>query len=125
MPLTQFLLATNTHLNTADNVFVASYLRTSAFVHVEVTSSASQYINLQTYNGGGGGWLLANPPEGFSFFFLNDKTSASDVFSRCSFIPRAHFETSLVMVRYYGYVAGGRQFLSENACFFNFFQQQK
>ena len=36
---------------------------------------------------------------GFSeFFFLEDKTSAPDVFSSCSFIPRADFETSLVMV---------------------------
>ena len=38
-----------------------------------------------------------------SNFFLDDKTSAPDVFSSCSFIPRAHFETSLVMVSYYGY----------------------
>ena len=36
-------------------------------------------------------------------FFLDDKTSAPDVFSSCSFIPGGHFETSLVMVSYYGY----------------------
>ena len=36
-------------------------------------------------------------------FFLDDKTSAPDVFSSCLFIPRAHFETSLKMVSYYGY----------------------
>ena len=35
--------------------------------------------------------------------FLDDKTSEPDVFSSCSFIPRADFETSLVMVSYYGY----------------------
>ena len=35
--------------------------------------------------------------------FLEDKTSAPDVFSSCSFIPRAHFETSLVMVSCFGY----------------------
>ena len=35
------------------------------------------------------------PPQGFSeFYFLEDKTSSPDVFSRCSFIPRAHFESS-------------------------------
>ena len=40
----------------------------------------------------------------FLSFFL-DKTSASapDVFSSCSVIPRADFETSLVMVSCYGY----------------------
>ena len=36
-------------------------------------------------------------------FFLEDKTSAPDVFSGCSFIPRPDFETSLVMVSCYGY----------------------
>ena len=36
-------------------------------------------------------------------FFLEDKTSAPEVFSSYSFIPRANFETSLVMVRCYGY----------------------
>ena len=35
-------------------------------------------------------------------FFLGDKTSAPDVFSSCSFIPRANLETILVMVSYYG-----------------------
>ena len=36
-------------------------------------------------------------------FFSDDKTSAPHVFKNCSFIPRAYFETSLVMVSYYGY----------------------
>ena len=35
-------------------------------------------------------------------FLLNDQASAPDVFSSCSFIPRASFGTSLVMVSYYG-----------------------
>ena len=48
--------------------------------------------------GGGGG---VPHPWGFSEFFLNDKTSAPEVFCSCSFIPRVHFETSLVMVSYY------------------------
>ena len=59
-------------------------------------------FNPRTYRRGGGG-------EGLRFkvflsFFL-DKTSASapDVFSSCSVIPRADFETSLVIVSCYGY----------------------
>ena len=43
------------------------------------------------------------PPEVFSKFFLEDKTSAPAVFISCLFIPRTHFEASLVMVDYYGY----------------------
>ena len=43
-------------------------------------------------------------PKVFLSFFLEDKTQAPDVFSRCSFIPRANFETSSVMVSRYGYV---------------------
>ena len=50
----------------------------------------------------GGGWM---PPlhKAFLSFFLEDKTSAPVVFSSCSLIPRAHFETSLVMFSCYGY----------------------
>ena len=46
-------------------------------------------INPLKYKGGGGGWLPT--PPGFSeFFFLQeDKTSACDAFSNCSFISRA------------------------------------
>ena len=41
--------------------------------------------------------------KGFSeFFLLEDKASAPDVFSSCSFIPRAHLETSSVMFSCYG-----------------------
>ena len=40
----------------------------------------------------------------FLSFFVDDKTSEPvDVFSSYSFIPRAYFETSLVMVSCYGY----------------------
>ena len=48
--------------------------------------------------------VQGTPPifEVFLSFFLEDKTSAPDVFSSCSFIPRAHFETSSVMVSFYG-----------------------
>ena len=43
------------------------------------------------------------PLEIFLKFFLEDKTSAPAVFISCLFIPRTHFEASLVMVDYYGY----------------------
>ena len=39
----------------------------------------------------------------FLSFSFDEKTSAPDGFSSCSFIPCAHFETSFVMVSYYGY----------------------
>ena len=60
------------------------------------------FINPRTYKGGGGGggggWSPP-PSEDFLFFFsLDDKTSASEVFSSCLFISRANFEISLVMV---------------------------
>ena len=48
--------------------------------------------------GGGGGQGVVGTP--LLRFFLDDKTSAPDVFRRCSFIPRAHFETSSVMVSF-------------------------
>ena len=53
---------------------------------------------------GGGGRGCHGPPkkEVFLSVFLEDKTLAPDVFSSCSFIPRVHFETSLVMVSCYG-----------------------
>ena len=70
------------------------------------------------------------PPQGFSdFFFLDNKTSVPDVFSSCSFIPRAHFEISSVMVSCYDYeICRHKQqvvklILGENTCFLNFFQQ--
>ena len=37
----------------------------------------------------------------FGCFSLEDKASATDAFSSCSFNLRAHFETILVMVSYY------------------------
>ena len=58
-------------------------------------------INPRTYNWAGGG---EHPPFKFFWvFFLDDKASTPGVFSSCSFIPRAHFETALVIVSYYGY----------------------
>ena len=60
------------------------------------------FLNPRTYRGGGGGGLDAPPPKVFLSFFLEDKTSAPDVFGSCSFIARADFEMSLVMVSCYG-----------------------
>ena len=51
--------------------------------------------------GGRGGKEVAEvvtPFKVFLSFFLEDKLSVPEVFSSCSFIPRAHFETSSVMV---------------------------
>ena len=59
-------------------------------------------LNTRTYKGGGEGGYYP-PLKVFLSFFPEDKTSAPDVFSSCSFIPRADFETSLVMVSCYGY----------------------
>ena len=53
---------------------------------------------------GGGGEGGCHPvSEVFLRFFLDNQTSAYDVFSSRSFIPRTHFEWSLLMVSYYGY----------------------
>ena len=52
---------------------------------------------------GGKGGEDATPHKVFLSFFLEDKTSVPDVFRSCSFIPRAHFTTSFVMVSCYGY----------------------
>jgi len=45
----------------------------------------------------------ATPSKVFLNFFLEDKTSAPDVFSSFSLIPRAHFDTSSVMVSFNDY----------------------
>ena len=62
-------------------------------------------VNPRRYKGRGEGWLDATPSIRFFFlsFFLEDKTSVPDVFSTCSFIPCAHFETRLVMDSRSGY----------------------
>ena len=61
-------------------------------------------LNSRTYKGvgGGRGWL-SPASEVFRNFFPDDKTSAPEVFSSCSCIPRTNFETNLVMASYYGY----------------------
>ena len=77
--------------------------------------------------------MNAAPQWGFSEFFLDDQTLVPDVFSiQCLFIPHMHFETSLVMISYYGYewshslllrditsqVAGGRTIFGRKCMFF-------
>ena len=57
----------------------------------------------RTGGGGGGGGRPPPPMRFFLSFFLEDETSAPDVFSSCSFIPPADFETSVVMVSCYVY----------------------
>ena len=58
------------------------------------------FLTLGRTRGGAGG----NCHWGFSEFFPNyGKTSAADAFSSCLLIPHMHFETSLVMINYYGY----------------------
>ena len=44
----------------------------------------------------------ATPLRGFSKFFLDDQTSAPDVFSSCSFILCMRFEARVLMISYYG-----------------------
>ena len=53
--------------------------------------------------GGGVMWVDATSLRFFGVFFLEDETPAPDVFSSCSFILRANFETSSVMVISYRY----------------------
>ena len=60
-------------------------------------------FNLGRTRLGGGGRVGMPPLKLFLSFLLEDITSAPDVFSSCSFIPRAHFESSSVMVSFYGY----------------------
>ena len=80
---------------------------------------------------GGGLLVLAIPLWRFliEFIFPGDKTSAPDVFSSCSLIPRVHFETRLMIVSVIwlrdmtSYVAGGQAIFEKKCKFFNFFQQ--
>ena len=65
-----------------------------------VVSQLETTWNPWTYKGGGG--VDATPLKVFLTFLLEGKTSAPDVFSSCWFIPCAHFESSSVMVSFYG-----------------------
>ena len=75
------------------------------------------------------GWMP--PPKVFLSFFLEDKTSAPDVFSSYSFIPCAHFNLSSVIISFYGYEIWGhkeqvvKRFSMESTCFFSAFFNNK
>ena len=66
-----------------------------------ISAGADCSVNPRTYEGGGG-WM-STPLKVILSFFLEDKASAPDVFSSCSFIPPAKFEASSVIVSCYGY----------------------
>ena len=55
-------------------------------------------LNLRTYKEGGGGWIPILLQVFLTFFC---QTSARDIFSSCSFIPRAHFDLRSVVVSYW------------------------
>ena len=72
------------------------------------------------------GRVDATRPKVFLSFFLEDKASAPDVFSSCSFIPCTQFESPLVdgqfcMVTRYDVISSGGQAIFEwKYFFFNF-----
>ena len=82
------------------------------------------YFNPRKYTRG----RMHHPPPSlkiFLSFFLEDKTLAPDVFSSCSFIPRAHFKSSSVMVSFYGYEIwrqGGQAIFEWKYMFSTFFK---
>ena len=60
-------------------------------------------FNPRMYKGDVDATPSPSPPRFFWVFFLYNQTSAAEPFSSCSFIRLAHFETSLMMIRYYSY----------------------
>ena len=66
----------------------------SAPANLDVKTWNDQILTLGRTRGVGGGIPYS---EVFLSFILEDKTRAPDVFSSCSFIPPAHFETSSVI----------------------------
>ena len=52
---------------------------------------------------GGGGGEATSAHKVFLSFLLEDKTSAPDALSSCLFIPCTNFESSSVLVSFYGY----------------------
>ena len=84
------------HFSAYYNLVTRSEVKDHLFT-LQVRIFFCQFLTLDEQGGD------ATPIRFFWIFFLEDKTSAPDVFSRCSFIPRAHFEISWVMVSCYGY----------------------
>ena len=89
------------------SLFLLCFIRSHFYNRGKLVTSY-QKVNPRTYKGvvgGGGGvmWVDATSLRFFGVFFLEDETPAPDVFSSCSFILRANFETSSVMVISYRY----------------------
>ena len=74
-------------------LFMVSFFSSPA--NLDVKTWNDQILTLGRTRGGGGGWIPYS--EVFLSVILEDKTRAPDVFSSCSFIPCAHFETSSVI----------------------------
>ena len=74
------------------------------FVLVKVIFLLASSLTADLQGGGGGkGGVDATPSEVFLVLFLDDQASTTDVFCSCLFILRAHFDTRLVMISFYGY----------------------
>ena len=86
------------HFSAYYNLVTRSEVKDHLFT-LRVRIFFNQFLTLGRTGGGG----MPPPIRFFWIFFLEDKTSAPDVFSNCSFIPRAHFEISWGMVSCYGY----------------------
>ena len=72
---------------------------------VHIFTTEESYVQGGGEGEGRGGvmWVDATSLRFFGVFFLGDETPAPDVFSSCSLILRANFETSSVMVISYRY----------------------
>ena len=60
-------------------------------------------LTLRRTRGGRGGGEATSAHKVFLSFLLEDKTSAPDALSSCLFIPCTNFESSSVLVSFYGY----------------------
>ena len=106
------------------------FLRNEKFSTFRPRKNSCGKINIYTWFK-----LSCNQPPSkvFRSSFLDDKTSTPDVFSSYLFIPQTHFETSLVLVSFYGYDIWRHKWLVVKAIlewkcmifnFFLFFQNQ-
>ena len=77
---------------------------------------SANFLTLGRTRGGGEGTRWVPPPRVFLSFLLEDKTLASDVFGSSSFISRAHFESSSVIVSFYGYEILRHKFGVDKPC---------
>ena len=89
------------------DTFFLSFFHLRGWGCVWILRYHSFQLSRRSFGASSGTWsiffLTLGHKRFFWVFFLEDKTSAPDVFSSCSFIARAHFESNLVMVSFYGY----------------------